>query len=61
MNYTYQITVKVPDGIDAGEPSLEMAEAIEVVANVHPDWHIGNFEVSAVDGETLLWARVPTS
>lgn len=53
MEYTYEITVKVPDGTDAGEPSLEMADAIEIVANAHPEWTIGDFEVAAVDGERL--------
>jgi hypothetical protein len=53
IRYTYEITVEVPDDISAGEPSLEMADALDVVEKAHPDWHVGNFDVSAVDGIRL--------
>lgn len=53
MEYTYEITVKVPDGTEAGEPSLELADAIETVVNARPEWQLGNVELSAVDGTRL--------
>lgn len=51
--FTYEITVKVPDGTDAGEPSVELADAVETVVNARPEWQFGNVELSAVDGERL--------
>lgn len=51
--FTYQLTVTVPDDTDAGEPSMELADAIETVVNTHPEWEFGNVELSAVDGVRL--------
>jgi hypothetical protein len=53
MKYTYEITVDVPDGIDAGEPSLEIADAVEAVERARSGWRFSAAEVVAVDGDRL--------
>lgn len=50
---TYTVSVTVPDGTDAGEPATAMAEALDIVRCTRPEWAVGDFELSAVDGEQL--------
>jgi len=53
MKYTYTVTADVPEGIDAGEPAVQLADVTEIVANANPEWTISEFELHAVDGEVL--------
>ncbi len=57
--YTYSVTVQVPDGIDAGDPACEMADAFHDFPRARPDWKIGPFVLVKAEQRPHVAAYIP--
>jgi hypothetical protein len=48
MQFTFSVTVSVPEDASAGDVGLAMADQLDAVTAEHPEWTFGPFVLESV-------------